>query len=115
MCCANPKGRAPESACTRTHTHAGGRGPDPQPGSAPHGRPALGMGVLELLPWTAAAGEAGTGEGKIKPDPCAHHPGLCSLMATAEAAREVVIHPLQPWPAQRMALNKKQPSKHPKR
>lgn len=55
------------------------------------------------------------GEGKIKPDPCAHHPGLCTLMAAVEAAREEVIHPLQPWPAQRMVFNKKSCPRHPNR
>lgn len=68
---------------------------------------------MAALPWDGdarapaldlAAGESGRGEGKIKPDPRARHPGFCMLMATAEAAREVITHPLQPWPAQRMAF-----------
>lgn len=113
MCCANPKGHTPECARTCTRTHVEGWGPDSQPRSAPHGSPAPGMGMLELLPWTQ--GRSLAGEGKIKLDPCAHHPRLCTLMAMAEAAREVAIHFPQPWPAQRMAFNKNLCPKHPNR
>lgn len=106
MCCANPKGRAPECARTRTHTRERGRVPTPSPDLFPAaalpGDGDAGAPALDQV-WSLA------GEEKIKPNLCSHHSGLCTFMAMAEAAREGVIHPLQPWPAQRMAFSKKLP------
>lgn len=51
MCCANPKGRTPECARTRTHPHAEGQGPDLQPGSAPHNTLLWGLGC-----WSSCSG-----------------------------------------------------------
>lgn len=110
MCCANPKGRTPECARTRTYPQAEGQGPNPQPRSAPHGSPALGIWVLELLLWTGVG--AWQGKGKSDQILVPTFPGSAASWQWWGLPGRCV-RSLQPCSAQTTAVNKKPRPKHP--